>query len=84
MLVGYAGSPSRSASSASNSASVFGPKVSKLGAVCLWWAALQLAEVFARKGHKVMVFCNIERQLRWQGISLVPGAAFFQQAAARA
>ncbi len=78
MLVGCAGSPPRSASSASNSASVFGPKVPKLGAACPRRAALQLAEVFAHKGHKVVVFCNIERQLRWQGISLVPGAALFQ------
>ena len=46
-------------------------------------AGLQLGRAFARKGHQVTVFCEVPRPTRWQGVRLVPFAAYIETAAAR-
>lgn len=44
-------------------------------------AGLQLGRTFARKGHRVTIFCNTAQVSRWQGVQLVPIAGYAEPAA---
>lgn len=44
-------------------------------------AGLQLGRTFARKGHRVTIFCNTAQVSRWQGVQLVPIAGYAEPVA---